>query len=99
LAVRFEWDEEKLRANIVKHKADFADVPEMFQGPMMVQSDLRNDYGEDRQVGYGLIKNRVMVAVFTEPQPDVIRVISLRKASKYEQEKFEKALRNRLGSH
>ena len=94
--MRFEWDKDKHQANIVKHKADFADVPEIFQGPMMVKSDLRNDYGEDRQVGYGFIKNRVMVVVFTEPGPGVIRVISLRKASKYEQEKFEKALRNRL---
>lgn len=54
--VRFEWDEEKRKANIVKPKADFADLPEMFQGPMMVKSDQRNDYGEDRQVGYGFIK-------------------------------------------
>jgi len=97
--VRFEWDENKRRVNIVKHKVDFADVAEMFQGPMMVRSDLTNDYGEDRQIGYGVIKNRVMVLVFTEPKPDIIRVISLRKASKYEQEKFEKALRNRLGGH
>ena len=58
----------------------------------MVKPDLRNDYGEDRQIGYGFIKNRVMVVVFTEPLPEVIRVISLRKASHYEQEKFEKAL-------
>ena len=97
--MRFEWDENKRRVNIVKHKVDFADVAEMFQGPMMVRSDLTNDYGEDRQIGYGVIKNRVMVLVFTEPKPDIIRVISLRKASKYEQEKFEKALRNRLGGH
>ena len=94
MAVRFEWDEDKRRANIVKHKADFADAPEMFKDLMMVKSDLRNDYGEDRQVGYGYIKNRVMVVVFTEPQPEVIRVISLRKASRYEKEKFEKALRD-----
>ena len=99
MAVIFEWDEDKRLSNIVKHKADFDDAPEMFEGPMMVKSDLRHDYGEDRQVGYGLIKNRVMVVVFTEPQPGVIRVISLRKASKYEKEKFEKALRNRLGGH
>ncbi len=91
--MRFEWDEDKRRANFIKPKADFADVPEMFHGPMMVKPDFRNDYGEDRQVGYGFIKNRV----FTDPQPEVIRVISLRKASKYEQEKFAKALRDRLG--
>ena len=95
--MQFTWYEAKRRANIVKHKADFADVSEMFQGPMLVRPDVRQDYGEDRQVGYGFIKDRVMVIIFTEPYPDVIRVISLRKASKYEQEKFEKALRNRLG--
>jgi hypothetical protein len=71
----------------------------MFQGPMMIKPDLRHDYGEERHIGYGLIKDRLMVIVFTEPQHEVIRVISLRKASRFEKDEFKKALRNRLGSH
>jgi uncharacterized DUF497 family protein len=43
----FEWDEDKNRANIQKHKIDFADIPAIFSGPMVVELDEREDYGED----------------------------------------------------
>src|SRR5438093_11330090 len=37
----FAWDEGKRVANIAKHGIDFADVREMFAGPMLVSSDTR----------------------------------------------------------
>jgi uncharacterized DUF497 family protein len=40
----FEWDEDKNRANIQKHKIDFADIPAIFNSPVL---DEREDYGED----------------------------------------------------
>lgn len=97
--MRFEWNEAKRRANIAKHGVDFVDAPEMFTGlaPMQISLDIREDYPEDRFIGIGSIKGRVMVVVFSEPAPGSIRIISLRKALKHEQKKFESALRNRLG--
>jgi uncharacterized DUF497 family protein len=38
-----------------------------------------------------------MTIVYAEPEEDVIRVISLRKATMNEREKFEKELSKRLG--
>lgn len=73
----FAWDEAKRRENLRKHKVDFAEAPEMFDGPMLVQADVRHDYGEDRSIGYGFVGNRVMAIAFTEHQPGVVRVISL----------------------
>ena len=35
--MRFEWDEEKNTVNIRNHKIDFADVPSIFNGPMLVE--------------------------------------------------------------
>lgn len=32
--MQFEWDEAKRTKNIVKHGIDFADVPQIFDGPM-----------------------------------------------------------------
>lgn len=49
--MRFEWDESKNAENIRKHKIDFADVPAMFAGPMLVKLDDRQDYGEERWIG------------------------------------------------
>ncbi len=94
--MKFEWDEEKNKENIRKHGLDFADAWEIFDAPMLTNLDRREDYGEDRWIGIGFLKNFMVVVTFTE-RVDVIRIISLRKALKHERTRFEEALRNELG--
>jgi uncharacterized protein len=62
----FEWDERKNRANIRKHGFDFAEAEEMFRGVLVVDPDVREDYGERRWVGIGSIRGRVAQVVFVE---------------------------------
>jgi uncharacterized protein len=95
--VTFIWDEGKRRSNLKKHGVDFRDAAEMFAGPVWVELDAREDYGEDRFRGVGFIKGRLMVVVFSETPSSKIRIISLRKARKHEQEKFDREIGNRLG--
>ena len=95
--MNFEWDKEKNKENIRKHRLDFSDAREMFEAPMLTDLDTREDYGEDRFIGIGLLKSSVAVVVYTEPDEQTIRIISLRKALKYEQQRFERELSNRLG--
>ncbi len=95
--MRFVWDAAKRRENLAKHGIDFREAPEMFDGPMLVALDNREDYGEDRFTGLGWIKNRVVIIVYSEPEENTVRVISLRKANKNERERFEKELAQRLG--
>lgn len=90
--MKFEWDEAKNRANIRKHGFDFADAPEVFQGPLLAQPDTREDYGEERWLAIGLLNDYVVALAFTPRASDVIRIISLRKADRNEREAFEKAL-------
>lgn len=90
--MEFEWDEAKNLENIRKHEIDFADVPEMFDGPMLIELDTRFDYGEDRWFGIGFLGNGVAVVVWTERRNDVIRIISARRANRYERQKFEQYL-------
>ena len=90
--MKFEWDEAKNRANIRKHGLDFSDAVEIFQGPMLTRPDTREDYGEDRWIGIGFLKGRVVVIAFALRVEDVVRIISLRKASRDEREAFEEAL-------
>jgi uncharacterized DUF497 family protein len=92
----FEWDEAKSRTNIRKHGLDFADAQQMFRGNVIAEPDTRDDYGEKRWVGLGLIHGRVTHIVFTEREGDVIRIISLRKATRREREQYEKAIQDRL---
>jgi hypothetical protein len=92
--MRFEWDEDKNRANIQKHKIDFADVPAVFNGPMLVELDEREDYGEERWIGMGFLRDIVVVVVFTQRRQDTLRIISARKVSKHERKRYEQALTN-----
>jgi uncharacterized DUF497 family protein len=94
--VKFEWDEEKNKENIRKHELDFADAWEIFDGPMLMNLDTREDYGEDRWIGIGFLKNFIVIVTYTERE-EMIRLISLRKALKDERTRFEEALRNELG--
>lgn len=90
--MKFEWDEEKNLENIRRHGIDFADVPEIFQWYMLIDLDEREDYGEDRWVGMGILRNSIVVVVFSERQDDTIRIISARKANKYERKRYQQAI-------
>ena len=95
--MKLEWDDAKNKSNLEKHGLDFEDAKEIFQAPMLTALDTRFDYGEDRWVGFGSLRGRVVVMVYTTPDRDTVRIISLRKAVKREQVGYEKALRDRLG--
>ena len=95
--MRFEWDAAKNEANIRKHRIDFADVPEVFKGPVYLARDTRKEYGEDRWGGIGFLGNGVVVVVYVERAQDTIRIISARKAEKHERETFQKEIEHRLG--
>ena len=95
--MNFEWDEEKNEVNIRKHKIDFRDVPQIFDGPMIVNIDDRVDYGEVRWIGMGFLRNIIAVIVFIEKDDDIIRIISARKANKNESKTFTKEIKNGLG--
>jgi hypothetical protein len=73
---------------------DFADAWQIFDAPMLTVLDTKEDHGEDRFIGIGFLKNFVVVVVYPEPAEETTRIISLRKALKYEREQFEKVLRN-----
>lgn len=90
-SVQFEWDEDKNAINVRKHGIDFADVHVMFHAPLLVDIDERMEYGEERWIGIGPLYTIIAVIVFTERGNDTIRIISARKATKYERQRYEQA--------
>jgi len=80
----YEWDEQKRQINVKKHGVDFIDVPEIFDGDVVIIPDERFDYGENRFIVIGVLKSQVLVVAYTE-RGDNIRIISARKATKNEQ--------------
>jgi len=95
--MRFEWDEAKNKMNIRKHRIDFADIPSVFDGPIYVTLDTKEEYGEDRWIGIGFLRATIVVVVLAESQGGTIRIISARKARKHERGEFKKKIGNRLG--
>ncbi|NUN65533.1 BrnT family toxin [Pseudanabaena biceps] len=73
-----------------KHGFDFADAYLVFNMPMVVELDVRENYEEDRYIGIGLLQGRVVALVYTEPDEKTIRIISLRKALSYERKHYER---------
>ena len=96
--MRFDWDEQKNRQNIRKHGLDFARAHQVFQRPLLTTLDDREDYGEERWIGIGMLDDtRVVVLVFVEVDEETTRVISLRKALRHEQKQYQQAYGNRFG--
>ena len=91
--MEYQWDETKRLTNLRKHGIDFTDVPALFDGDILMVEDERLDYGEQRFVTFGLLKGRVIAVVHTERE-NHIRIISARKATKYEQQTYFKQLSN-----
>lgn len=83
----FEWDEEKRLANLRKHGIDFLDIAIVFDGDTLTVKDDRYDYGEQRFITFGLLRGLVVAVVHTDRQ-DSIRIISARRATKYEQKVY-----------
>lgn len=91
--MEYEWDEAKRLVNLRKHGIDFTDVPAIFGGDTVTVEDDRYSYGEQRFITFGLLQGQVIAVVHTERE-DYTRIISARKATKYEQRAYFEQLSN-----
>jgi uncharacterized DUF497 family protein len=87
MLVRFEWDEAKRQANLRKHGIDFVGCEAVFEGYTLTVEDTRFVYSERRFVTLGLLEGRVVAVVHTETALK-IRIISIRRATRHEQEVY-----------
>lgn len=91
--VRFEWDERKNRANIVKHGVGFDEARGVFSDPHVIIREDRIVDGEDRLHAIGYV-DRVLLVVHTvreESLGAIIRIISARKATPAERKLYEES--------
>lgn len=87
----FEWDDEKEKINIKKHKLSFSTAALVFNDKNRIwwYDDLHSD-DEDRYITIGMIsqKPNIVMVVYTERNGDKIRIISARAAQKNEKEAY-----------
>jgi uncharacterized DUF497 family protein len=83
--MRISFDPDKDVLNLAKHGLSLK-LAEKLEFDLLVchPDDTRHDYYERRMVGFAPIDNDVYCVVFVEREDDVMRVISLRKATKPE---------------
>ena len=88
--ITFVWNEEKAQKNSEKHDGiTFEKAAEVFFDPFLVVVDAsRNDEARDAVIGLDKRWNLLYV-VHIEPDNDVIRIISARKATRKEREQYE----------
>lgn len=85
----YEWDEKKNAINQKKRGLNFADAERVFDGSVLAVEDDRQSYGEQRFNCLGLLEGRVVHISYTE-RAEVTHIISMRKATKYEQKIYFK---------
>ena len=82
--MQYEWDEHKRNKNIKKHGIDFVAVSSFLWETSLEAADNRFQYGEERINAVGFLEERLVVLTYT-CRRNVMRVISLRKATKTEE--------------
>jgi len=89
--VKYVFDPAKDVVNNAKHGVSLALAEVLFSGPHVTTTDDRFEYGEVREIAFGLIKDRLFMCVYADRGPER-RVISLRKANKREVKRYGEEL-------
>ena len=63
--VEFEWDAEKRISNIKERSVDSRDAALIFEGPVIMKEDTRENYGEQRFRALGKVDNDYYVVAYT----------------------------------
>ena len=87
---KFEWDDHKAASNLQKHGVSFDEALSVFGDAIALTfSDTDHSDTEERSRTYGISnKDRLLVVVHTERRSG-IRIISARKATRYEKGIYE----------
>ncbi len=91
--MRFEWDEEKNRANQRKHGVNFEKATAIFFDPYLVSVPDRVDGQEQRWKSIGEVRGVVLVltihTLWEENGEQVVRIISARYPERHERRLYE----------
>ena len=94
-AIEFNWDKNKARINLTKHKISFEEAQSVFDDDnARLIYDPDHSENEDRFILLGLSCSlKVLVAVHCyKDEENIIRLISARKATKSEEKNYKEML-------
>jgi uncharacterized DUF497 family protein len=86
--VRYEWDVAKATENRRKHGVDFQDAIAALEDPDRLEDIEISASGEERIRVVGRARGRILFIVTTIRGADSCRIISARKATRHEQDRY-----------
>ncbi len=87
--MQYEWDDGKAASNRRKHGVDFAEAMVALEDPRRLEEiDERFTYDEERTLVIGMGRGRVLFVVTVLRSEDIYRIISARKATRHEQDRY-----------
>jgi uncharacterized DUF497 family protein len=92
--MRFEWDEDKNRRNLAKHKVSFETAKSVFDDPRALSIQDRVVEGEERWQTVGMVSGTLLLVAYSyrdEAGDSVTRLISARKAIPHERRAYAKS--------
>jgi hypothetical protein len=91
MSIKFEWDDDKAKANLKKHKVGFDEASTVFSDPLAkIFSDDEHSAEEIREIIIGNSSmRRLLLVSFTERNGNVIRIISSRVSTRKERRAYE----------
>jgi len=92
MSIRFEWDPAKNDANQRKHGLRFEDAKPIFiwEADRLDERDAQHSANEERFISIGPIATGLVTVVWTEPVDDLVRIISVRRSTKRERERYRR---------
>jgi len=85
----YEWDAAKAAENRRRHGIDFVDsIPAIEDPNRLEEVDTRFEYGEERIRNIGLAVGNVLFVVTTMRGDKTSRIISARRATRHEQDRY-----------
>ncbi len=89
---RFEWNDDKARRNLAFHKVSFDSATAVFDDPDAI-IEVDDETTEERWRTIGLAINHILFVVWTERHGNIIRIISARRATRHEQDRYYRQAR------
>jgi len=89
--MKFEWDENKRQEVIRERDVDLLYAALMFENPVLIKIDDRQDYGEIRYAALGHVEGEFFTLIYT-PRGDALRLITAWKGGKNSEKDYQEGL-------
>ena len=87
--MQYEWDNGKAAENLRKHGVDFADaIAALEDANRLEETDTRFEYTGERIQVIGMARGGVLFVVVTLRGEDSCRIMTARKATRHEQDRY-----------